>query len=748
MVQQSATTEMQTGAPRVRWQLWPRSSGLARTLDAERERWFLWLPVAVGAGVAAYFALPFEPWWALALLPIPIAALLRRLALERTVALFLTSALLAATCGFALAKARTEMLRAPVLAAPLKAAQVQGFVELVEPRPGAAQRLTLRVFALARLAEHERPFRVRVCLPRATQELKPGDAVSLVATLSAPPVPALPGDYDFARSAWFAGLGAVGFSRQDAEILPEAPTPPLGLALAAAIERVRQDIGQRITAALPGERGAIANALITGERGGISEATNQAFRDAGLYHILSISGLHMTIVAGAAFLLIRVLLSALPGIALRFPIKKWAAVGGILAALCYLLISGLAFATLRAHVMISIMFLAVLLDRPALALRNVAVAALAILVLWPESLLDAGFQMSFAAVTALVAAYEWLRSRRRDEGDHSATVRHGMVASLVFLGGIVLTTLIASAAVAPFGIYHFHNVQAYAVLANLIAIPVCNFLVMPAALLGVLLMPLGLESLPLWIMAAGIDALTWSAERVAGLPGAAGRVAAISTWSFALMVGGGQWLLLWGTRLRLAGVVAMLTGLLLTPFMARPDILVGRSGDLVAARLGDGLLSALPARNATFDLTRWLEFDGDVRPAALVARGAGWRCDALGCTALVKGITVAVAHTPAALADDCQAAAIVIMRFRRVRACASALAVVDRAALAADGATAIYVQEEAVEGGDKAGPAHRRLRIETVQATRGMRPWSWRPGDESALHARAWDAAPSPRRAQ
>src|SRR5204862_2613338 len=189
--------------------------------------------------------------------------------------------------------------------------------------------------------------------------------------------------------------------------------------------------------------------LITGERGGISESTNQAFRDSGLFHILSISGLHMVIMAGAVFFCIRLALAAIPAIALRYPIKKWAAAGAMAGAFGYLMISGAAFATVRSYIMISIMFLAVMLDRPAVALRNVALAALLILLLWPESLFDPGFQMSFAAVVCLVSVYEWLRMR--DEA-REGWMRRGPFARLaLFFGGIVTSTLVASLSVAPFG---------------------------------------------------------------------------------------------------------------------------------------------------------------------------------------------------------------------------------------------------------------------------------------------------------
>ena len=193
----------------------------------------------------------------------------------------------------------------------------------------------------------------------------------LRATLMPPAEPALPGDYDFGRQAWFAGIGAVGYSLSPPSIDDAAAAPPADLALWAGVQRVRQAIGARIAAALPGETGAIAKALITGERGGISEATNDAFRDSGILHILSISGLHMAIMAGSVFFLVRLGLALFPSIALRYPIKKWAAAAAMLAGFAYLLISGAAFATVRSAIMISIMFLAVLLDRPALALRNV-----------------------------------------------------------------------------------------------------------------------------------------------------------------------------------------------------------------------------------------------------------------------------------------------------------------------------------------------------------------------------------------
>ena len=482
------------------------------------------------------------------------------------------------------------------------------------------------------------------------------------------------------------------------------------------MQRLRQAIGARIAAALPGETGAIATALITGERGGISEATNDAFRDSGILHILSISGFHMAIMAGSVFFIVRLGLAVFPSIALRYPIKKWAAAAAMAAALAYLLISGGAFATVRSTIMISIMFIAVLLDRPALALRNVILAATLILIVFPESLFDVGFQMSFAAVLALVSVYEALRQRRAWE----ALMQHASSRLILFFAGIVLSTLIASAAVAPFAAYHFHKSQQYAVIANLIALPVCNIVVMPAALVALVAMPFGLEALPLWVMGRGIEAMVWVAHRVAEVPGAVLRVPAMPSVAFVLMIAGGLWLMLWQTRWRLAGIALIAVGAALAPTLRAPDIIVGRDAELVAVRGADGELSAVGATRASFELERWLEHDGARRSLEEAAKAAGFRCDGVGCSATIKGLAVAVARHPAAFAEDCRRAAILISPIVGPRGCTGPKTVIDFFAARRGGTHALYIE---ADGG---------IRIETVAAARGTRPWSMPASPRSA----------------
>jgi competence protein ComEC len=699
---------------------------LARQIEAEQERWFAWLPVLIGCGIAAYFALPTEPSLLLALLPLVAMLAVRAAAGARgTLQHIVIAALLAASFGFALAKLRVEIVAAPVLARQINVVEVHGWVEQVEPRVSRGKRLTLRTIAVGDLTDDARPARVRITVPRVPADLAPGDAVRVRATLMPPSAPSLPGDYDFARQAWFDAIGAVGYSLS-APVLDTPPqAAPADLRIWAEVERLRQAIGARVAAALPGEVGAIATALITGERGGISDATNEAYRDSGILHILSISGFHMAIMAGSVFFVVRLLLAAFPAIALRYPIKKWAAACAMAAAFAYLLTSGGEFATVRSAIMISIMFLAVLLDRPTLALRNVVLAATLILVLFPESLFNVGFQMSFAAVLGLVCAYEAMRRNDAWKG----LMEQRSVRMMMFAGGIVLTTLVASAAVAPFGAYHFHKSQQYAVLANLIAVPACNLIVMPAALAALVLMPLGLEAYPLWIMGYGIEAMSWVAREVAQLPGAVLHVPAMPPSAFALMVAGGLWLMLWQTRWRLLGLALIAGGAALAPTLPVPDVIIGRGAELIAARGADGTLSAVGAGRTSFELERWLEHDGDARSVADAAKASAFRCDGIGCRATVKGLAVAIARHPAAFAEDCRHAAIVISPIVSPRGCTSPKAVIDFFAARRAGTHALYI------GADGS------IRIETVADVRGTRPWSMPPRSRTTERQNAERAA-------
>jgi competence protein ComEC len=368
---------------------------IARALEAESDRLSLWIPVLFGGGILAYFALAEEPRVLTAAALLVGAIGLSLAGRGAGLGLVLGCGALAFAAGFANTKLHTEMARAPVLAKEMRGVAVKGWVEHYERRDKAKARITLRVISLGELPPEGTPYRLRVTLSAAANaHVESGEAVSLKATLRPPPEPIIPSGFDFGRKAWFDRLGATGYAVGKIVWLQGEGTPPWDLRAWAAIDHVRSLVNAHIRANLPGERGEIAAALITGERAGISEEDNQAMRDSGLFHILSISGLHMVIMAGTVFWLVRAGLAIIPAVALRYPIRKWAAAAALAAAFFYLLLSGAAVPTVRSWIMMSIVLIAVLLDRPALTMRNVALAALLILVFSPESLFDPSFQMS------------------------------------------------------------------------------------------------------------------------------------------------------------------------------------------------------------------------------------------------------------------------------------------------------------------------------------------------------------------
>lgn len=681
---------------------------LADFADAERDRWFYWLPVAFGGGASVYFSLTSEPSLLATLALAVLAGAIFIAGWRSTLAVMLSSILLTMTLGFTAAKLRTESVWGPVLKQPIGPVGVNGFIETLEPRANGSARMIVHVLEIEGLSLAHVPRRVRVSTGKHTEEHAPGDWIHLRAMLSPSPGPVLPGGYDFARAVWFKQIGGVGRATSIKKNEGEPPPAPLLITMSANIASLRQSIGERVRTVLPGQTGAIANALITGQRGEISEETNNAFRDAGLFHVLSISGLHMAIMGGAVFFTLRFSFALFPAIALRFPIKKWAAVGAALGSFAYLMISGGAFATVRAFIMISIMFLSVLLDRPAIALRNVALAALIILILYPESILDPGFQMSFAAVTALVSAYDFLSDRAPLFDERYNDMMRRLLMPFV---GIAISTIVASLAVAPIAIYHFHKTQYFALLANLVAMPACNLMVMPGALATLVLMPFGLEAPALWVMGWGIDAMLYCAYWVAGLPGAVGTVPAIPPIAFGLIIAGGLWLLLIKQRARLFGLALIAVGTAVAPTRPSPDILVGRDAALVAVRAGNGQLMTAKSRRRSFEFQRWREHDG-TSPNTKPTGTGPFRCDAVGCVAKVKGIVVAMPRHPSALRQDCKAANILIVRTKRPRNCAAPDVIIDKWSVRDFGTHVITIGE------DKA------IKVQTVADSRGKRPWT------------------------
>ncbi len=677
-------------------------------LTEERDRWFLWTPVGAGVGVGAYFAMPQEPpgWVGAAL--VGVASALVWLLRRRPVALAMVLAALAIAVGFTSAQTRTVLVAEPMLRRAIGPTQVTGRVEIIERLPDGA-RLVLREVIIDRLPRDATPGRVRVRLNARLPLPRAGDVVRLRVMLNPLPAPPAPGAFDFQRHAFFEGIGGTGFALSAPDAV-EASPPSAWRTLMIAVERLRERIFDVCRSALPGPEAAIAAALLNGEQTGIPKPVMDDMRASGLAHLLSVSGLHVALVAGLVFGAVRGLLALVEPLALRWPIKKIAAVSGILAAAGYLLVVGPQVPMLRSVLMTAMVMIAILVDRTAMSMRVIAFAGMAVLLMLPEGMLGPCFQMSFGAVLALIAAYEVLTPRITA---WRQTVGWFGKAALYFLG-IALSSVVATLATTPFSLFHFQQVALYGVLSNKLAVPVTAFWVMPWGLLSYVLLPMGWEQPALVAMGWGVSVVIWAAHVTAELPGATLLVPAMPLAGLVAIVVGGLWLALWSGPWRLWGLLPVLAGLASPALTVPPDLLVAGDGKLMAVRAADGRLSLSSGIAARFIAAAWLKRDGMDAASALwpkEGRSTDGRlaCDALGCVYRKDGRTVALSRHAAAHGDDCEAADAVVS-LEPVRRCRAPV-VVDRWALLRGGTHAFTV----TPGG---------VRVESVRDRRGQRPWT------------------------
>lgn len=674
--------------------------------EAERRRPFLWLPVAYGVGVALYFAADREPSaWSgplAATVALVLAVAFRGHWRARTA--FFTIAML--FLGFSVATLRTRWVDEPVVA-HTAVVPLTGFVRSVEDRP-QGPRAVIDVETIGNLAAHERPGRVRLTF-RPGNAVEPGTRIAVTARLVPPPEPARPGGYDFARDAFFSGVGGVGSVNSRVEVLSPRASPFASSAgLAAWIDGHRNALTRRIIDAGGGQaraqEAAFVAALVTGKRGMLSDETNEALRAAGIYHVVSIGGFHMTLVAGTIFFLVRALLALSPGMTLRMPVRKAAAVAGIVGASLYCVFSGAGIDTLRALVVTLIVMGAILANRPALSMRNLALAAFVCLTFQPETLLGPSFQMSFAGVAALIALFErWSDGAGahdmlplREGGGLSLRgdgASHGWFHRLVIVS--TATTVVAMLATGPFSTYHFQTFNPWGLVGNAFGLPLVELLVMPLAFMGVMTYPLGLDGV-FWHLAglAAVPVLAGS-QVIEDFAGAVIVVPSFGPGVLVLLVAGLLWACLWTTPLRWFALFPASLGVALAFVPDRPDMLIDREGRGAVVRSGGGRYVVL-GRPSDFTVAQWLRSDGDPRRPDDPSLRTGVACDRLGCVAtLPDGRNVAFAIDQRALPDDCRRAAIVVTRWRAPDNCA-ARHVIDKGSLDRHGALALTFDGEAL----------------------------------------------------
>ena len=547
-------------------------------LEVERGQLPLWFVASFAAGIGAWLWLPTPlAWSAFIVLALGIAAGGLAGGHSRLArALVIGGIALAAGCGWIWG--RSEWVAAPRLDRPA-IVDLEARVEKIEPLVAKGDvRLTLAPVGTTL------PPRIRLSLPAKDAPTGLGEdaRIKLRARLQAPPPMALPGGHDFARDAWFAGRGAVGRAIGPVEIL----APSAG----GRLDQWRARLGRHIRTQLPGPSGGVATALANGDQAAVTEPDADAMRRSGLAHLLSVSGLHIAAAVGAAMLITLRLLALSERLALRFNLVLVAAAVGALAGVAYTLLTGMQVPTVRACIAALLVLGGIALGREAISLRLVAVGALVVLLFRPEALAGASFQLSFAAVTTIIVLHQFGPVRRllapREEGLPQRVLRG--------LGGLLLTGLAVELALMPFALYHFHKAGLYGVAANMIAIPLTTFVIMPLEAAALLLDSIGLGA-PLWAATGwSIDLMLALARSVAETKGAVAMLPTMPRWAFAAMVFGGLWLCLWRSRVRWWAVVPFAIGASGAVLAAVPDLLITGDGQHLAIVRSDGVAGTSP----------------------------------------------------------------------------------------------------------------------------------------------------------
>ena len=704
---------------------WPGLFAGALAQEVGERRFFLWLPVAAMGGVALNLAADREPaLWLPALLALVFVGL-ALLSRAHPLALGVWLGLAALSGGFFSMGLRIARVETPMLD-HVRIVRIQGFVEEVDIRPVGA-RLAIEVFDAGDMPASIAPRRVRVTTRKAPNVMA-GDYVALQARLLPPSRAVLPGGYDFARDAYFQGVGAVGSTLGAIAVLPAPREATWRQRFFASLDQARNRLALRVDAIIGGDEGAIAAAMVTGKRDFLSNDAKDLIREAGIFHIITISGVQMTLVAGIFFGLARRILALSPTLALRYPIKKWAAVVAMIGSILYDVATGSRVGTERALIMTLIVLGAVICDRRALTMRNLALAVLAVVALEPEAILGVSFQLSFAAVGALVAVMEARMTRAEEGPDPFAPSRvrprrrEGWLARILDAPlALLLATLCATSATASFMAYHFHDLSPYVLIGNPLTLTVIEFFAVPGALLGTALYPLGLDA-PVWLYVGfGIKFILWAARFIAAAPGATLHVRAFAPFALPLLSLAVMSAILWRSWLFRATAIPFLALGLIGAFLGpRYDAIFAPSGDLAAVRDADGKLEIVGKRFNAFAAEQWLAADGDDRdPAA--ARAADAPCDRVGCVAaLPEGQSLSLVIDRSAFEEDCERSDVILSALTAPASCKAQvfderrLALTGAAGLVWEGAHVLVTSDRSAQEVRPWSPAPRRALAERV----------------------------------
>jgi len=657
----------------------------AKWVEAERGRFSLLLPVAMGAAILAYFALPTEPplWLGLTCVALSLPAFI---ASSRHPYLHFAAALaLAASLGFARAEWRTSA-EPPLSTIPSGPIGISGTIARIDLLPGA-RRITLTDPSLDGAPPLGRAIRLHLRGTDSTP-LTVGEGVSAYAMLFPPDRPAYPGGWDQGRQDFFAGLAASGFVLGDISVT----TPAQPNAVAAWLQNLRAGIAVRILAVLPVSTGAIAVTLLTGDEQAIPTAEHNNFIAAGLAHILAVAGLHVGIVMGLFFGAARFLLSRHERLTLHLPVKPIAAAVALIAGAGYAALTGAHLPILRSLAMASLVTLGVIVGRRAISFRGLAIAAMVIMLATPEAVLGVSFQMSFSAVLALIAGFAAVQHAMTRF--HASSSRAGSFA--MHFVALAYTSLLAGGASMPFAAYQFQQIQPYWIPANLIAVPLTALWILPLGLLALALMPFGLQALALLPMARGIAIILWFTTRIATWPAAMLRIQPMPDLAILLIAAGLVWLCIWRSVPRFAGIVLMLAGLAVYAAARPPDVLASPDAKLIAIRAAPQIFLLSQGKPQAYTLEQWAPVWGGT---ALTLT----QCTANTCR--VGAVLFAISPPPGGCGG-----AVLALSPEPLRGACGKTPVIDRLSTYQNGATAAWLTPHA-------------LALRTDREVQGVRPW-------------------------
>jgi competence protein ComEC len=620
----------------------PRFKGLAASISAAlaERRLVLLLPFAMIAGLIADVELPVDPH------PLALAGgaaaigLMLALSLGAPIRLRLTLLLAAGWMGLSLLPIHGALLGSPMLARPAYGTYGARVDEILSET--ATERRVVLSAIVPTGKDRPVPVRRARVVIKAGPDLSPGDVITGQFRFAPVPGPVYPGGFDTQFHSYFDGIGAYGNSIKP----PTIVTPGDEAAPAHLIDAVRRGISWRIDAVLSQPAAGIARAIINGDQSAVTDDARTTMATAGIAHVLSVSGLHLTIVAGGVFWIVRLLLAGFDGLAHRISVKRVAAVAGLASALAYFAISGGNVAALRSTLMIVLVFGAVLFGRRALTMRNVATAGLIVIATDPASV----FQLSFAAVVALVGAYENLRSDRAGDA--------GLLAhAWGYAKGVVVTSLVAGVATLLFSIYHFQQTSPLGVVGNLATLPLVGFVMMPAAAIAMLLMPFGLEAPPLLAMGWSIDRMLDVARIVADWSTHLRAAPLLTPWALVFGLAGLGWFAFFKDRWRLVGPALVVPLVAIFAVDRPPDVLIADTTQALVIRGASGLELA-DGKPQSFALSVWRETYAE--PIEVQATQS---CDSLACVGTsAAGFRYAIVRDPAALPDECGQADLIVVR--------------------------------------------------------------------------------------